>query len=222
MNNIKNFFKGIFFIILYFILQIFIYALFYKDIYNKTNLVLANIATIFVDLLILFIFIIIFRKKLIPDFNNFKKDYKKLLSNNVKYWCIGLSIMIITNFVINLIIGNMPTNEETNRLILANYPVSSIISMVIVAPIIEELITRKMFKDVFKNQYVYIIFSGLLFGFLHLLVSKSLLELLYIIPYASLGCSFAKMYYDTDNLWTNIFFHSVHNLLAIILIFVGV
>lgn len=222
MNNIKNFFKGIIYIVLYFILQIFIYALLYKDIYNKTNLVLANAATIFADLLILFIFILIFRKKLIPDFNNFKKDYKKLLSNNVKYWAIGLCIMIITNFIINLIIGNMPTNEETNRLILANYPVSSIISMVIVAPIIEELITRKIFKDVFKNQYVYVIFSGLLFGFLHLLVSKSLLELLYIIPYASLGCAFAKMYYDTDNLWTNIFFHSVHNLLAIILIFAGV
>lgn len=222
MNSIKTFFKGVFYIILYFLLQIFIYSIFYKDMYNKNNLVLANVATIFVDLLILFIFIVLFRQKLIPDFNEFKKNYKSFILNNIKYWIIGLTIMLITNFLISLIIGNMPTNEETNRIILANYPVSSIASMVIVSPIIEELIIRKTFKDVLKNQYVYVIFSGLLFGLLHLLVAESLLELLYIIPYAALGCAFAKMYYDTDNLWTSIFFHSIHNLIAIVLIFVGV
>lgn len=222
MNKIKTFFKGIFFIILYFILQIFIYSLLYKDIYNTNNLALSNCATIFADLLILFTFIIIFRKKIIPDFNNFKKDYKKILTNNIKYWALGLAIMIITNNIISIITGGMATNEETNRMILANYPISSIISMVITAPIIEELITRKTFKDVFKNQYVYILFSGLLFGSLHLLTAKTLTELLYVIPYASLGCAFAKMYYDTDNIWTSICFHSLHNLIAIIIIFIGV
>lgn len=220
MNKIKTFFKGLFLIILYFLLQILIYSILYKDIYSS-NLVLGNLSTIFADLLILFIFIIIFRKKLIADYNEFKKHSKNILSNNIKYWIVGLFIMIITNIIISLITGGIATNEEANRIILMKYPFSSIVSMIIVAPIIEELITRKIFKEVFSNQYIYILFSGLLFGSLHLLSSTSLLELLYIIPYATLGCAFAKMYYDTDNLWTNISFHSLHNLIAIILIFIG-
>lgn len=222
MNKIKTFFKGIFFIILYFLVQIFIYAILYKDIYNTNNLILRNISTIFADLLTLFIFIIIFRKKLIPDFNEFKKNYKELIKDNFKYWIIALIVMIISNFIINLIVGNIANNEEINRTVLMELPISSIISMVLVGPIIEELITRKVFKDVFNNKYVYILFSGLLFASLHLLASTSFIELLYIIPYAALGCAFAKMYYDTDNLWTNIFYHSLHNLMAIIIIFVGV
>ena len=113
----------------------------------------------------------------------------------------------------------MPTNEEVNRQILLSSPISSIISLVLIAPIIEELITRKTLKDVFKNQYVFIIISGLIFGSLHLLVASSLIELLYIIPYSMLGCAFAKIYYKTDNIWSNITFHSLHNFLAIIYIF---
>lgn len=222
MYKIKSFFKGIIYILVYFLLQIIIYSIFYKDIYNKNNLVLSNCANIFADLLLLFIFIIIFRKKLIPDFNDFKKNHKKILTNNIKYWAIGLCIMVISNIIINLIVGDIAINEEANRTILLNSPVSSIISMVIIAPIIEELITRKTFKDAITNKYIYILFSGILFGLLHLLLADSLVELLYIIPYAALGCAFAKMYYDTDNLWTSIFFHSFHNLIAIILIFIGV
>jgi len=222
MAKVKTFFKGLFFILLYFLLTIIIYATFYNDIYNDTNLILANVATIFADLLILFIFIVIFRKKIVPDFNEFKKNYKTYINDNFKYWLIGLFLMIVSNFVISLIIGDMPTNEEINRDILLTLPISSIISMVITAPIIEELITRKTFKDAFKNEYIFIIVSGLIFGSLHLLVAESLIEMLYIIPYAVLGCAFAKIYYNTNNLWSNIFFHSIHNLIAILIIFIGV
>lgn len=222
MTKVKMFFKGILYILLYFFLQILLYSTFYSDIYNNTNTYLANCATIFVDLLILFIFILIFRKILVPNFNEFKSKWKELIKNNFKYWAIGLFLMVFTNLVINIFVGSMPTNEEINRMTLFSMPISSIISMVIIGPIIEELITRGAFKDVFKNKYTYIIFSGILFGLLHLLSISSIKELLYIIPYAALGCSFAKMYYDTDNIWTNIFFHSFHNFIAIILIFVGV
>ena len=222
MGKVKTFFKGIFFILLYFLLSLIIYSFLYQDIYNETNLIIANIATIFADLLILFIFIFIFRKKIIPDFYNFKKDFQKYIKDYYKYWLVGLGLMIVSNLIISLIIGDMPTNEEVNRTMLLNLPLSSIISMVIVAPIIEELITRKTFKEVFNKEYIYILFSGLLFGSLHLLAAENLLEILYIIPYTVLGCAFAKMYYDSDNIWVNIFFHSIHNLIAILIIFLGV
>ena len=221
MNAIKSFFKGIFYIFLYFIITVLIYLLFGNEIYNTNDLFLANIATIVADLTIVFIFIIIFRKTIIPDFNDFKKNYKKYIKDNIQYWLIGLFLMIISNILISFLV-EMPTNEEVNRELLFNSTIPSIISMVIVAPILEELITRKSFKDVFKNQYIYIFISGLIFGSLHLLVAESLIECLYIIPYGVLGCAFAKIYYNTNNIWSNIFFHALHNFIAILLIFTGV
>jgi len=221
MNAIKSFFKGIFYIFLYFIITVLIYLLFGNEIYNTNDLFLANIATIVADLTIVFIFIIIFRKTIIPDFNDFKKNYKKYIKENIQYWLIGLFLMIISNILISFLV-EMPTNEEVNRELLFNSTIPSIISMVIVAPILEELITRKSFKDVFKNQYIYIFISGLIFGSLHLLVAESLIECLYIIPYGILGCAFAKIYYNTNNIWSNIFFHALHNFIAILLIFTGV
>lgn len=221
MNAIKSFFKGTFYIFLYFIITVLIYLLFGNEIYNTNDLFLANIATIVADLTIVFIFIIIFRKTIIPDFNDFKKNYKKYIKDNIQYWLIGLFLMIISNILISFLV-EMPTNEEVNRELLFNSTIPSIISMVIVAPILEELITRKSFKDVFKNQYIYIFISGLIFGSLHLLVAESLIECLYIIPYGVLGCAFAKIYYNTNNIWSNIFFHALHNFIAILLIFTGV
>ena len=219
MKKIKLFFKSLFFIFLYFFLSLSLYMILYKHIYNESNIMLANLSTIFADLLVLFIFIVIFRKKIIPDYNDFKKNYKIYIKDNYKYWLIGLLLMIVSNILITIFISDIPTNEEINRQILLTNPLSSIISLVIVAPIIEELITRKTFRDVFNNQYIYILVSGLIFGSLHLLAAKSLSEIFYIIPYSILGCAFAKIYYNTDNLWSNIFFHSLHNFITIIYIF---
>jgi len=221
MDKIKSFFKGLFDIFLYFLLTILVYGIFNQDISNTNNLLLSNLSTIVADLIILFMFIIIFRKTLIPDFNDFKKNWKKYLKDNIQYWLIGLALMLISNILISFLV-EMPTNEAINRDALFNTTIPSIISMVIIAPIIEELITRKNFKDAFKNQYIYIFISGLVFGSLHLLVAESLLECLYVIPYGVLGGAFAKIYYNTDNIWSNIFFHFLHNLIAILLIFTGV
>ena len=112
LNKIKNFFIGLSYIFLYFILSIGFQNMFYSDISNKTNALLSNTAMIFSDLIVLLIFIIIFRKTLIPDFYDFKKNFKNYLKNNYRYWLIGLGIMIITN---NL------TNYQAMKLITYNF-----------------------------------------------------------------------------------------------------
>ena len=221
LTKIIFFFKALFFLFLYFIISILVYAIFSTQI-SQNNLVLANSANILADLIILFTFIIIFRKTLIPDYHGFKKNFKLYIKDYANYWLIGLALMIISNLIISNIIGDMPTTEELNRTILLQLPISSIISMVIVAPIIEELVTRHAFRDSFTNMYIYSLVSGLIFGSLHLLTISSLIEVLYIIPYSVLGVAFAMMYYKSNNIWTSIIFHSFHNLMCIIIIFVGV
>ena len=60
--------------------------------------------------------------------------------------------------------------------------------------------------------------SGLIFASMHVLgMVNSNLDYLYIIPYLGLGSAFALLYYETDNIFTTIIMHSLHNAIAIIL-----
>ena len=105
----------------------------------------------------------------------------------------------------------MPSNEEAIRTLFGVNPIYIFISSVFLAPILEELTFRKAIKSIFKNKWVFIIMSGLIFGYLHIMSFNNLLELLYIIPYGTFGVVFACMLYDTDNICVPILFHFMHN-----------
>ena len=92
----------------------------------------------------------------------------------------------------------------------------SIIS-VITAPIIEEFIFRKSFKNIFKLKYLFIIISGFIFGILHVADFSNISQILLGIPYILMGIDFAYIYYKTDNLFVTLTFHSAHNLVLLII-----
>jgi membrane protease YdiL (CAAX protease family) len=74
--------------------------------------------------------------------------------------------------------------------------------------------------DSIKNspKWVFIITSGIVFGLLHVITSFDYLyDLLYIIPYSSLGIAFALIYYRTNNVFSSIFVHALHNTILVIL-----
>ena len=82
---------------------------------------------------------------------------------------------------------------------------------------------RKAFRDVFKNDLVFILTSGLIFGGLHVLLSlSSAWDLFYLIPYCSLGIAFAKMYKESDNIFTSIMMHMFHNTALTIISVIGI
>ena len=83
---------------------------------------------------------------------------------------------------------------------------------------IEEIIFRKCYKNAFSNKWLFIILSSLVFGSLHVITSMtSLMDLLFIIPYGSLGAAFAIMYQKTDTIYTSMLMHMLHNTILIIL-----
>jgi len=217
-NNISNKFfliiKQFLLIIFYMILILFLSELFKNDLSN-----LNQFCYILMDLIIVTIFIILFRKIIIPDFYDFKKNIKNYLTKYYIYWFIGLAIMVYSNLIISHFIG-MPSNEEGNLLLIDKMPIYMIFATTIMAPINEELMTRVILKDISKKPYVYIILSGLIFGSLHLLNMTNILEIFYVISYSALGSVFAYMYYKSNNIWINISFHAIHNSLALLLIFI--
>ncbi len=204
-------------ILLYIFLSFVLTGIFFHFLTNN-NVFIKTLSYITLDLIILTIYIIIFRKTIVPDFEDFKKNGKKYINDNIKYYLIGLIIMFITNSIISLFIG-MPQNEEANRELLSNLPVASILSVLVFAPITEELLTRVALKDKFKHKIIYIFLSGFVFGLLHVIFSsQKIVELLFIIPYGALGCALAKIYDNSNNVWTNIFYHSFHNLICVLLL----
>ena len=64
---------------------------------------------------------------------------------------------------------------------------------------------------------IFILVSGIFFGYMHVAGSTSLTQWLYIIPYSSLGISFAIMYNKTNTVFTSITIHSIHNTILTIL-----
>ncbi len=169
------------------------------------------------DLTFLFLIIFLYRKTLMKDGKKFFKNFFTNIETSFKYWIIGLSIMAISNLCLTFITnGGIAGNEEQVRELINIAPLFMIFDVALYAPFTEELIFRKSFRDIFKNKWVYIITSGFVFGALHVIGSiTSPIDVLYLIPYCSLGITFAYTYYKTGNIFSTICMHMFHNSLAI-------
>lgn len=218
MNKVISFFKGILGLFLFYFIQIGWQLLFLKVI-EKNNLVTNNIILIIMEVILVVVFTLMNFKRLKQDYKDFNKNFKEYLKLGLKYWALGFIIMGVSNTIIsNFITNNIAANEETNRLLLLNYPVYSVLAMTVMGPYIEELVFRANFRDAF-NKTSFIIFTTLLFAGVHVFNGFSgLIDLVYFIPYGSLAFFFALTYVKTNNIFTTIIIHTMHNTLAVILL----
>ena len=127
--------------------------------------------------------------------------------------------MVVLNMILNFFVHDIAINEELNRNAINTQTYYAYIAIILFAPICEEILFRLAVGKFIDNKYLFIIFSGLLFGFAHV-VGTTGLQALYILPYAALGMSFATIYYKSKNILCSIMMHALHNLMCIILIFI--
>ena len=188
--------------------------------------------TFICDLIYTLIIFVIYIKDIIKDFKDLKKNFLKIFELSFKYYLIGLFFMIVSNVIITCIFSNAnANNEEIIRNYINLYPIYMLFSVSIYAPFVEEMLFRKAiyecfkpYKDDFFNKYMYIILSGLIFAGLHVIgLSDNMVDYIYIIPYLSLGIAFASLYKKSNNIFSTIMMHSLHNTITIILyLLVGV
>lgn len=198
--------------------------------YDSFSMTMKALYMTFCDIGFMIILFILYKDKII---DNCKKYFNKFLDNfelSFKYYFIGLLIMIVSNIVISLFFsGANANNEEAVRNMIDTIPLYMIFSVSIYAPFVEELIFRNSIKDMvmsFGNnkitKYLYIFISGFIFALLHILgQATSYLDYLYIIPYMSLGVAFATLCYKSDNIFSSISMHALHNTATLILYFVA-
>ena len=224
-NYVKNFLKGFFGIFVYLFLN-----LAASPILNALGVDVANLSrktalilSIGKSLLVVFILILISFKKLKTNLKDYKHNWKELLKRNAKYWFCALLIMFVCNLAISLIFNRVTSaNDQGIRNLFNELPIYIIFETILLAPITEELAFRQSIRYMAENKYVFIILSGLIFGFMHTLASlKTISDFLYIIPYSVPGFFFAYMLYKEDNVLVPISFHMIHNSMAIILLIIA-
>ena len=176
------------------------------------------IGFISIYLSVLIIMIGVFYKQLIHDFKIFKQYFKEYFTLSFKTWLKSLLIMLILGIIIQLVTNtSQSNNQQTLQKLFDSYPILIGLLSVIYAPFAEELMFRGVFRKFIKSKYLFIIISGVAFGLLHVIDdSKTLAEFSYVIVYSTLGIFLAKLYYKTNNLFSNITFHFLQNTLGLI------
>ncbi len=158
------------------------------------------------------ILILIFKKSLIREFKTFKSKLGENIDFGFKCWFVGMLVMTASNLIINMFSeAGVSSNENAIQSMITLYPIIMLVQAGILAPIVEELVFRKGFRSMIKNDLIFVLASGLIFGYLHVFTFTSLIEFLYIIPYSALGVAFAYSYVKTKSVFTPMLLHFIHN-----------
>ena len=209
MKN-KNIFVIIFYFIYSFIPQVFVLLL---NINLDSNLS-KNIYLIISYLIYLIFITFLFKDEL----KNFK--FKSILKY-IPIYILGIFLMIILNYLMSKITNIAISKNETDiRNYIKVFPIPMAFSIVIYAPIVEELTFRKAFMNIFNKTYLFVLVSGTVFGLIHI-SSFSLDNFLMTIPYIIIGINFSYIYYKSNNIFTTITLHSIHNLILLTIQFIG-
>ena len=230
INKTKNWFiknkKYLFTFLLYILYQggflLSILYLFNIDISSMSRNF--KMSFLFIDSIIyILILIFMYRKDIIKGFKKLKNNKEKYILIALKCWAFGCIIMYISSLIISIIQKkSIPNNEQVVRESIKAAPLYMLFSCSIVAPIFEELVFRKSLKEIINKKWLFIILSGVIFGALHVIGTyDSPLDILYIIPYGSMGCAFAYLLSKTNNITLPIMIHMLHNTILVIIQMIG-
>lgn len=172
----------------------------------------------FSNIILLIILFLIYRLDLRGEWKKFTTNLNSSLDSSIKYWAFGLAGMMISNILIGFLLNlGQAENEQIVQNMLTTLPLVMLLNAGFIAPIIEELVFRKAFRDAIKNKWLFIVTSGLVFGLMHVISSSNLIELIYIIPYGILGIAFAYIYDINDSVFPSIMVHMLHNTILILM-----
>lgn len=196
--------------------------------YNQYNVFLNFIA----DLVMAAVVVYIFRKEI-------KEQIQDFINNNtpgeiIIKIAISIGILYLFEIVGNLLstaLSASGSSESVNQslveTLLGTMPSLTIISIVVLAPILEESIFRLfVFNTIYpKNRILAYITSGFIFGFIHVsseVLAGNIGEMAMIFPYLFIGLALCFIYEKTDNICYPILCHATLNAISVILImFIG-
>ena len=175
--------------------------------------------SLLIYLTIVVVIILNYFKELKSNFKIFIKNLKLYFPFILKRYFIMMGLMLLVAIPIYLLNnGQQPTNQQELNELFKVTPIVSLLLTTLYAPFAEEAIFRLCTGKLVKNKYLFIIISGFLFGFLHVLGKfNNINEFLYIFQYAVFGICLAKAYYDSKNIYVSMSIHFIQNFVASVL-----
>jgi len=147
----------------------------------------------------------------LPKYENAK--LKPLTVGLIAFLFAGFNLLLVWLFEISNIIQYFPSYLEVDEILSGGSFFVRIVSIVIVAPIVEELLCRGIVLNrllSWTHKWVAILVSSALFGLLHF----NLLQGLYAFV---IGVAFSVVYLRYRNLWIPIIGHMAFNLISVVL-----
>ena len=158
--------------------------------------------------------------------NRLKRDITALKNNNKAYAKFIITNMFMmygvyyaVSIICVLILGS--ADASANQTALETMPSAYLIfSALIFAPIVEELLFRGSIRRIIKNDVLFVIISGLIFGSLHVVMEPTWFEFIFRgLPYVTLGMYFSYVYVRTENITVSMICHFIQNVLAVSMMF---
>ena len=207
----------------------FIYEYLFIAIFQTFNLNFYEMDTIgrivflsTLNIIYMIILFFIFKNELKEDGKDFLKNKKEYLKKYVIYYMLGVILMGFSNIIIQKLTNtSISGNEETIRNYIKLFPIYMSFTSLIYAPFVEEMIFRKTIRNIIDNKYIFIVLSGVIFGALHISDFTNINQILLGIPYIIMGLDFAYIYYKTNNIFTTMTFHIIHNAILLSIQLIG-
>lgn len=227
----KGILFGFFIFFLYYLICPTLFSFVFKKGLQSSNYWIFNFAELGIYLCTFLVVLLLVHKEIFKQFKEFLQSPKKILNVGFTYWIYGVIVMIFSNLLVSSIVGNIAVNEQTTRDAITHATLYAIPTIILIGPFLEELVFRFCFRASFTKKIPYALFCAFLFALLHVFTAfdpftlKNILahlqEFLFLIPYGSLGFFFAKAYYETDNIFSSIIPHMLHNTISVLLIVVS-
>ncbi len=172
------------------------------------------------ELITIFFIFILYKEEILKELKKFKENILYYIETYFPYWIIMLVIMTVVANIIEIFVKDGPANQNLIEEAIKQTPILIGISVMILAPLTEELIFRLALRKVFKNDIIYVLLSGFVFGFIHIIAGENIInELPYLLTYSIPGFVFAYSYIKSKNIMVPIFLHFIHNTFATVIIF---
>ena len=168
---------------------------------------------------------LIFHSYLKKSWDHMKGKWLK----QIGYACTaGIAKFYFFNVVSSLIIllinpNSSSANQEAIIEMAASSPIFMLITTVLLAPFVEEMIFRVGIFQMFyhKNRILAYLLGSLSFGFVHImggLFMGDFTQILFLLPYSLLGYALCNIYEKRDSIFVPMIVHMLNNLVAMIAI----
>ncbi len=216
MSNYNKLIKGLVVLLLY-ILVPYVLNIFLPSITESSNLDLVY-RFIFMFLLLL-LYIFLYREDIIKDIKAFKEHPLKIIGKSLLFFVLLIIGSAVISSLIYLI-NPTPNSSYVNSGILDSLLEKNIFVLIIYVFVLslftEQIVFRKVFKDIIKNKYFFIIFSGLIYGIFQVGYNiSSLNDIFAVITFTYAGIILSTAYEKTDNLLAPSFVYLFYNLFVL-------